>query len=235
MYTLAARVLGSREDAADAVQDALVRAWLALPKFRGDARFSTWLYRIVVNSAHDVRAKRRDRLGRGAARPGRPARPLRRAGALGRAPARAERARRELSRRRRPLRRPRLLLRRDRRDDRGARGYGEVAHLPRAQRAGRAAGNTRGAKRSRTSDGREASQRDRAALLRRGGARRRRPPRRRRAPGRLPDVRGPGPPAGGGPRGAPLGSAARASRRAARRDPRVAAGAPRSVAALPAR
>jgi RNA polymerase sigma-70 factor (ECF subfamily) len=61
MYTLAARVLGSREDAADAVQEALVRAWLALPKFRGDARFSTWLYRIVVNSAHDVRAKRRDR------------------------------------------------------------------------------------------------------------------------------------------------------------------------------
>jgi RNA polymerase sigma-70 factor (ECF subfamily) len=62
MYSLAARVLGSREDAADAVQDALVRAWLALPKFRGDARFSTWLYRIVVNSAHDVRTKRRDRL-----------------------------------------------------------------------------------------------------------------------------------------------------------------------------
>lgn len=61
MYTLAARVLGSREDAADAVQEALVRAWLALPRFRGEARFSTWLYRIVVNSAHDVRAKRRDR------------------------------------------------------------------------------------------------------------------------------------------------------------------------------
>ena len=58
--TLAARVLGSREDAADAVQEALVRAWLALPKFRGDARFSTWLYRIVVNAAHDVRAKRRE-------------------------------------------------------------------------------------------------------------------------------------------------------------------------------
>jgi RNA polymerase sigma-70 factor (ECF subfamily) len=61
MYTLAARVLGSPEDAADAVQDALVRAWLALPKFRGDARFSTWLYRIVVNAAHDIRTKRRDR------------------------------------------------------------------------------------------------------------------------------------------------------------------------------
>ncbi len=60
LYTLAARVLGSREDAADAVQEALVRAWLALPKFRGDARFSTWLYRIVVNSAHDIRPKRRE-------------------------------------------------------------------------------------------------------------------------------------------------------------------------------
>ena len=61
LYTLAARVLGDREDAADAVQEALVRAWLALPKFRRDARFSTWLYRIVVNTAHDVRAKRRER------------------------------------------------------------------------------------------------------------------------------------------------------------------------------
>ena len=61
MYTLAARVLGSREDAADAVQEALLRAWLALPRFRGDARFSTWLYRIVVNAAHDQRAKRRER------------------------------------------------------------------------------------------------------------------------------------------------------------------------------
>ncbi|HSK15253.1 MAG TPA: sigma-70 family RNA polymerase sigma factor [Gaiellaceae bacterium] len=60
MYTLAARVLGSRDEAADAVQDALVRAWLALPKFRSDARFSTWLYRIVVNAAHDVRTKRRE-------------------------------------------------------------------------------------------------------------------------------------------------------------------------------
>lgn len=59
LFTLAARVLGSREDAADAVQEALIRAWLALPRFRRDARFSTWLYRICVNAAHDVRAKRR--------------------------------------------------------------------------------------------------------------------------------------------------------------------------------
>lgn len=60
LYTLAARVLGSRDEAADAVQDALLRAWLAMPKFRGDARFSTWLYRITVNAAHDTRAKRRE-------------------------------------------------------------------------------------------------------------------------------------------------------------------------------
>ena len=89
MYTLAARVLGSREDAADAVQEALLRAWLALPKFRGDARFSTWLYRIVVNAAHDVRAKRRERRSR-SRRPRRPTGPLRRAGALRGAPAGAD-------------------------------------------------------------------------------------------------------------------------------------------------
>jgi RNA polymerase sigma-70 factor (ECF subfamily) len=59
LFTLAARVLGSRQDAEDAVQDALVRAWLALPRFRRDARFSTWLYRICLNSAHDVRSRRR--------------------------------------------------------------------------------------------------------------------------------------------------------------------------------
>lgn len=59
LYTLAARVLGSREDAADAVQEALLRAWLGLPRFRGGARFSTWLYRIALNAAHDQRLKRR--------------------------------------------------------------------------------------------------------------------------------------------------------------------------------
>lgn len=59
LYTLAARVLGSREDAADAVQEALIRAWLALPRFRQDARFSTWLYRICLNAAYDARSRRR--------------------------------------------------------------------------------------------------------------------------------------------------------------------------------
>ncbi|HEX2112553.1 MAG TPA: sigma-70 family RNA polymerase sigma factor [Gaiellaceae bacterium] len=63
LYTLAARVLGSPNDAADAVQEALLRAWLRLDRFRGEARFSTWLYRICVNAAHDVRDRRRETAG----------------------------------------------------------------------------------------------------------------------------------------------------------------------------
>jgi RNA polymerase sigma-70 factor, ECF subfamily len=59
LFTLAARLLGSRDDAADAVQEAFIRAWLGLSSFRRDARFSTWLYRICLNAAHDQRAKRR--------------------------------------------------------------------------------------------------------------------------------------------------------------------------------
>ena len=53
LFTLAARTLGSDTDAADAVQEALIRAWVSLPRFRGASRFSTWLYRITLNAAHD--------------------------------------------------------------------------------------------------------------------------------------------------------------------------------------
>jgi RNA polymerase sigma-70 factor, ECF subfamily len=59
LFTLAARTLGSPDDAGDAVQEAFLRAWLALPRFRGGALFSTWLYRICLNAAHDQRLKRR--------------------------------------------------------------------------------------------------------------------------------------------------------------------------------
>ena len=48
---LTARTLGSRTDAEDAVQEALLRAWRNLDSFRGGALFSTWLYRICVNAA----------------------------------------------------------------------------------------------------------------------------------------------------------------------------------------
>jgi RNA polymerase sigma-70 factor (ECF subfamily) len=59
LFTLAARLLGSPHDAADAVQEAFIRAWLGLPSFRRGARFSTWLHRICLNAVHDQRAKRR--------------------------------------------------------------------------------------------------------------------------------------------------------------------------------
>jgi RNA polymerase sigma-70 factor (ECF subfamily) len=49
VYNLALRTLGNAEDAADAAQEAFVRAWLALGEFRGQAQFRTWLYRIVLN------------------------------------------------------------------------------------------------------------------------------------------------------------------------------------------
>ena len=59
LFTLAARVTGSRDDAADVVQEAFVRAWTGLSRFRGQSLFSTWLYRICLNAAHDERERRR--------------------------------------------------------------------------------------------------------------------------------------------------------------------------------
>jgi RNA polymerase sigma-70 factor (ECF subfamily) len=49
VYNLALRTLGNPEEAADAAQEAFVRAWLALGEFREQAQFRTWLYRIVLN------------------------------------------------------------------------------------------------------------------------------------------------------------------------------------------
>jgi RNA polymerase sigma-70 factor (ECF subfamily) len=60
VYTLARRLVGDPHLASDVAQEALIRAWRALPKFREDAKLSTWLYRITVNTAwtHKKRAKR---------------------------------------------------------------------------------------------------------------------------------------------------------------------------------
>ena len=49
VYNLALRTLGSPEDAADATQEAFVRAWLAIRNFRERASFRTWVYRITLN------------------------------------------------------------------------------------------------------------------------------------------------------------------------------------------
>jgi len=52
-------MLGNREEAADACQDAWVRAWRALSNFRGDSAFGTWLHRIAVNAAIDAAQRRK--------------------------------------------------------------------------------------------------------------------------------------------------------------------------------
>ncbi len=49
VYNLALRSLGDAQEAEDVAQEAFVRAWQALSHFRGQSRFQTWLYRIVVN------------------------------------------------------------------------------------------------------------------------------------------------------------------------------------------
>lgn len=51
VYTLAYRLTGNEEDARDVVQEAYLRAYRGLGRFRGDAQFSTWLYRITANCA----------------------------------------------------------------------------------------------------------------------------------------------------------------------------------------
>jgi RNA polymerase sigma-70 factor (ECF subfamily) len=50
-YTIAFRILGKREDSEEIVQDAFVKAFRSLSSFRQHAKFSTWLYRIVYNTA----------------------------------------------------------------------------------------------------------------------------------------------------------------------------------------
>lgn len=50
-YTLAYRLTGDQEDANDVVQEAYLRAYRGLKRFRGDAQFTTWLYRITANCA----------------------------------------------------------------------------------------------------------------------------------------------------------------------------------------
>jgi RNA polymerase sigma-70 factor (ECF subfamily) len=58
LWAVALRTLGDREEAADAVQDALISAYRSADRFRGDAAVTTWLHRIVVNACLD-RARRR--------------------------------------------------------------------------------------------------------------------------------------------------------------------------------
>ncbi|HEX6498497.1 MAG TPA: RNA polymerase sigma factor SigM [Micromonosporaceae bacterium] len=58
LWAVALRTLGDREEAADALQDALIAAYRGAAGFRGDAAVTTWLHRIVVNACLD-RVRRR--------------------------------------------------------------------------------------------------------------------------------------------------------------------------------
>jgi RNA polymerase sigma-70 factor (ECF subfamily) len=60
-YTLAVRLTGNEEDARDVVQEAYLRAWKGIRRFRGDAAFTTWLYRITANSSYTLVDRRRRR------------------------------------------------------------------------------------------------------------------------------------------------------------------------------
>lgn len=61
VYSLCLRILGDPHDAAEATQDAYLKAWRGLSGFRGDAMFETWLYRVASNSALSKHRGRRRR------------------------------------------------------------------------------------------------------------------------------------------------------------------------------
>ncbi len=51
-YRMLLRIVGDPSHAEDVLQEALLKAWRGLPRFRGDAQFATWFYRIAVNEAN---------------------------------------------------------------------------------------------------------------------------------------------------------------------------------------
>ena len=58
VFRLAFRMVGNEHDAEDAVQEAFLKAYRALPEFESRSRFSSWLHRITVNCAYDVLRRR---------------------------------------------------------------------------------------------------------------------------------------------------------------------------------
>ena len=57
VFSLAFKLSGNRDLANDIAQESFIRAWRAIEKFRGDSAFSTWIYRITVNTAWTLRKK----------------------------------------------------------------------------------------------------------------------------------------------------------------------------------
>lgn len=59
-FTLAYRIIGNREDAEEVSQDAFLNVYKGLARFKGKAKFSTWLYRIVYNKAISRKRLKKD-------------------------------------------------------------------------------------------------------------------------------------------------------------------------------
>lgn len=63
MYALALRMCGHREDAQDCLQEAMIRIYKALDRFKGQSSFATWAYRITMNACLDELRRRKSRQG----------------------------------------------------------------------------------------------------------------------------------------------------------------------------
>ena len=60
VYTIAYRFMGNHEDASDLAQEAFLKAYQSINKFRGDSSFATWISRIVVNVCKDELRKNKE-------------------------------------------------------------------------------------------------------------------------------------------------------------------------------
>lgn len=61
MYAVALRICANREDAQDCLQDAMLRIYRSLGSFKGQSSFSTWVYRITMNTCLDELRRRKSR------------------------------------------------------------------------------------------------------------------------------------------------------------------------------
>ncbi|WP_372789524.1 RNA polymerase sigma factor [Paraconexibacter sp.] len=58
LHAVVLRLVDDRHDAEEATQEAFLRAWRSIDRFKGDSQFFTWLYRIGVNEAHRLTGRR---------------------------------------------------------------------------------------------------------------------------------------------------------------------------------
>jgi RNA polymerase sigma-70 factor (ECF subfamily) len=65
VYNLAYNMVNNREDAEDISQEVFLKAYKSLNKFRGDSKFSTWLYRITTNTCLSLRRNKSNRIKTG--------------------------------------------------------------------------------------------------------------------------------------------------------------------------